>query len=456
MAYRLLFIGLSSASAPTLWLGPKIREFECVQLQWAPGLYSRIREHNPKLLILIATSAADQAGDLIRTLHKAPLFIPTLGIIANNASDEFIGLAAQALDDFMFAPVRTSELWHRIARIIGDGDNSSPSNVEEGLWEELALAGLVGRDAAFEEAVSRIPLVARNIGPVLITGETGTGKELCARAIHSLSPRRNHAFVPVDCATVPEQLFESELFGHVRGAFTDAHSAHRGLVNLAEGGSLFLDEIDALSLSAQTKLLRLLQEHSYRPLGCDRPITLNAKIIAATNSDLRHLVKEGRFRADLFFRLNVLRVDLIPLRLRRNDIALLAQHFVKEVCIENRLSTKVLSPGAIRKLNRYDWPGNVRELRNAIERAVALSQRPEILPSHITEIAIEDTRISDSTSTGFREARSRAIESFEKEYVEEKMRESKGNVSLAARLAKKERRAFGRLVKRYRIKSQNL
>jgi len=199
---------------------------------------------------------------------------------------------------------------------------------------------------------------------VLIVGETGSGKELFARAIHSLGPRRNFPFVPVDCAAIPELLFESELFGHLRGAFTDASHDRKGLAAVAEGGTLFLDEIDALSLRSQAKLLRFLEERSYRPLGSERLIGLNVNVVAATNSDLQELVHSGKFRADLFFRLNVLRLRLVPLRERRDDIPLLASHFIRQISLENEIGPRILTPAAIWKLTVYDWPGNVRELYN--------------------------------------------------------------------------------------------
>jgi DNA-binding NtrC family response regulator len=424
-------------------------------MHWGPELYNRIRGRNPDLLIVVASSAIEQAASLMIALQQTPLATPALAIMPTDAADELIALASRVLDDFMFAPVRCSELQSRIARIIGDCASTS-NKIDECMLKELTMAGLVGRSSAFLRTISRIPLAALSKGPILITGETGTGKELVARAIHMLGPRRDRPFIPVDCATVPEQLFESELFGHMRGAFTDARSDHNGLVNLANGGTLFFDEIDALSLTAQSKLLRLLQERSYRPLGLSRFVKVDANIVAATNNDLRDLMQFGKFRADLFFRLNVLCLNLVPLRQRRDDIALLARHFITRVCAEHGVPTKLLAPATIRKLCEYDWPGNVRELSSVIQRTVVFSDDSVILPSHITDAETEEGQTREEPpSTGFREARSRAIESFEQGYVEQLMRKSGGNVSLAARLANKERRAFGRMVKRYGIKSYN-
>ncbi|HET9252862.1 MAG TPA: sigma-54 dependent transcriptional regulator [Candidatus Eisenbacteria bacterium] len=308
---------------------------------------------------------------------------------------------------------------------------------------------LVGRHPSFLRSISRIPAAARSNVPVLITGETGTGKELCARAIHRLGPRKDQPFVPVDCASLPDHLIENEIFGHARGAFTDARGDQRGLIAMAEGGTLFLDEVDALSLSAQGKLLRFLQERTYKPLGDDRFLHADVNVLAASNHDLEGLVKERRLRTDLYFRLNVLRIHLEPLRDRRDDIALLTRHFVKSLCAERGLPHKGLSPSTLEHLERYDWPGNVRELFNVVQRAVVFSTEPLIHPRDLLMATSEEVKAPRAT---FREARARAIETFERSYVEELLRRNAGNVTRAAREAQKDRRAFGRLVKKYSLR----
>jgi DNA-binding NtrC family response regulator len=290
---------------------------------------------------------------------------------------------------------------------------------------------------------------------VLITGETGTGKELCARAIHHLSPRRSFPFIPVDCAALPDHLFENEFFGHVRGAFTDAHAEQKGLVAMAEGGTLFLDEIDSLSLAAQAKLLRFIQERAFKPLGADRFVKADVHILAATNRSLEPLIRNGQFRGDLYFRLNVLSLHLAPLRDRRGDIPLLARHFVDACCLEGGLSRKSLSAAAAHKLLAYDWPGNVRELFNTIQRAVVFAEGAQILPGHATMGPWEppaDTPLDG----GFREARARAVSAFERLYLESVLKKHAGNVTHAAREAHQERRAFGRLIKKHQIDRRQL
>jgi DNA-binding NtrC family response regulator len=296
---------------------------------------------------------------------------------------------------------------------------------------------------------SIIPVVAAYGTPILIIGETGTGKELCARAIHHLSARRHYPFIPVDCAALPEHLFESEMFGHTRGAFTDAHRDHKGLVALAGEGTLFLDEVDSLPFSAQSKVLRLLQERTYRPVGSERFVPTGARIIAACNQDLKRLVVEKKFRSDLFFRLNVLRMQLAPLRERRSDIPLLARHFLETLAVEHGTSRKQIATALLQVLMAYDWPGNVRELYNTLQRAVIFCPGVQIQLEHMPDLPAAQSKRPVNVS--FREARTHAVTTFERSYIEDMLRQAAGNVTLAARLAGKDRRVFGRLMKRHNI-----
>jgi two-component system response regulator GlrR len=268
-----------------------------------------------------------------------------------------------------------------------------------------------------------------------------------------LSQRQHGPFIPVDCGAVPENLAESELFGHVRGAFTDAHRDHSGLTSLAKGGTLFLDEIDALSTAMQGKLLRLIQEGSYRPLGSERFARANVRVVAASNCNLESMVSAKQFRSDLYFRLNVLRLALPPLRERRSDIQLLAEYFLEQLAREDG-SLKLLSPGALRKLEAYDWPGNVRELFNVLQRAVVLSAGTQILPEHILLIGLDDAG-DEAPATTFRAARSQAIEAFERHYIGDMLRKHEGNITHAARDASHDRRGFGRLAKKYHLDSES-
>jgi len=236
--------------------------------------------------------------------------------------------------------------------------------------------GIIGRSRAILDVIARAELVAESKSTVLVTGETGTGKELVARAIHARSAQRNMPMIKVNCAAIPETLLESELFGHVRGAFTGATFTKKGRFALAEGGTIFLDEIGTIALSVQAKLLRVLQDREFEPLGAERTQKVDVRVIAATNRDLRLLVSEGKFLEDLFYRLNVIPIEMPPLRERREDIAMLVEHFVRRFAERTGKPIAGVDEKAMLELTRYEWPGNVRELENTIERAVVLSTEP--------------------------------------------------------------------------------
>lgn len=325
----------------------------------------------------------------------------------------------------------------------------------EHLREAQALSRFIGDAPCFLDVVARMPLLARTDASVVIAGETGTGKELAARALHYLGPRAERPFVPVNCGSLPDNLLEDELFGHERGAFTDARSRRAGLVVQANGGTLFLDEIDSLTPRAQVALLRVLQDRNVRALGAERLQTVDVRFIAATNADLMSLVQQGRMRSDLYYRLNVLNLTLPPLRERGDDVILLARHFLRHY---NRDESRrlVLSTDAVDALRAHPWPGNVRELENVIQRAIAFTTGREIT---CDELGIEPAATpEDSLHTPeslydrpFRDAKRAVVEAFERDYVSRALAAANGNVTRAARLARKERRDFGRLVRKYRI-----
>ncbi len=406
------------------------------------------RDRSLDLILPIAASESEKALRLFDWLEQHSGGTPTLAILPAEASPQTLAAASQIVDDFVLWPFRSNELHERLARALGES-GTPVEIVRDRLNRELGLSSLIGTDPGFLRTVEAIPRVAASEGAVLITGETGTGKELCARAIHHSSRRRNFPFVPVDCAAFPEQLLENEIFGHARGAFTDARSDQKGLVALAEGGTLFLDEVDALSLSGQAKLLRFLEDRIYKPLGAERFARADVRVVAATNRDLERQVAEDRFRSDLFFRLNVFRLRMAPLRERSGDIVLLAQHFVDRLSADLGHKGKVLSPPALRRLTQHDWPGNVRELHNEIQRAFAFAEGSQILPTHLSVPAAVSPPAE--CPIGFREARARAISEFERAYLSEILEKHHGNITRAAREAGKERRAFGRLAKKHRI-----
>jgi DNA-binding NtrC family response regulator len=309
----------------------------------------------------------------------------------------------------------------------------------------------VGKSPAFLACINSIPPVAQCDASVLISGETGTGKELCARAIHYLSPRSDKPFLPVTCGAIPAELVENELFGHVQGAYTSANTTSSGLIREAEGGTLFLDEIDCLPLQAQVKLMRVLQEKEYRQLGSPKIQQADIRIIAATNIDLEQAIRHNRFRADLFYRLNIIPLALPPLRERKEDIPLLALHFLKKYAPEFKREVSDFSPEAMLKLLSHQWPGNVRELENLIERAVIFSQH-HIIQRH--DIVLPDQPHPHDMES-FKDAKSRCIEKFEKDYIRQLLLEHRGNITQAAKAAHKNRRAFWELLRKYNIEHQH-
>lgn len=310
---------------------------------------------------------------------------------------------------------------------------------------------LIGRAPAFLGAVSLIWRLAKCEVCVLVSGETGTGKELAARAIHYLGGRRNLPFIPVNCGALPDMLVESELFGHVRGAFTDARDAQQGLVAQADGGTLFLDEIDSLSPKAQVALLRFLQDGNYRPVGGQKYLTSKARVIAATNANLGALVRRGLFREDLFFRLSVVPLTMPALRDRPGDASLLARTFMSRLAAEYCTGPRDISSASLALLERYSWPGNVRELANYVQREFLLSDDVCLQLSPASLDLVEDRPERPGMTASFRRARQEALASFEREFLRRALAQSQGNISLAARCAETERRNFGRLLKKHGI-----
>jgi two-component system response regulator GlrR len=319
-------------------------------------------------------------------------------------------------------------------------------------FEWMSLHGLIGGSPAFQAMARQIAKIARTDACVLIEGETGVGKEISARAIHYLGDRRSKPFVPLNCGAIPEALVESELFGHARGAFTDAKVARAGVIAQAHGGTLFLDEVDALPWKGQVALLRFLQDRRYRPVGHTVEHVSDARILAATNRPLAELVEQGAFRSDLMYRLNIIRLPVPALRERRPDIVLLARHYLRVYCDRYGFPARSLHPVSWQWMMRYDWPGNVRELESLIHRSVLLCEAGEILFEECAdapESARPDT--AQSARLSFQNAKAIAIAQFEHDYLSQLLEEARGSVSAAARLACKERRSLGKLLKKHGI-----
>ncbi len=372
-----------------------------------------------------------QGLELLSEIRKAK---PEVGVILMTAFGS-VETAVEAMrhgaSDYLTKPVKKDELIRVVERVIRETSlRREVSRLRREVHKEYSFHQILGKSKAIQGVFDLIRRVADSPTNVLITGESGTGKELVAKAIHYNSDRKDAPFVPVNCAAIPEPLLESELFGHMRGAFTDAKMDKRGLFEEAQKGTLFLDEISELPLMLQAKILRAIQEKEIRRVGANKPIAVDVRIIAATNLNLTEEVKAKRFRDDLYYRLNVIELKLPPLRERREDIPLLVDSFLKKCAASRGKEVKGVSESALAMLMDYAWPGNVRELENIIERAVTLSRSEKIVPEDFPP-AIQgsrgDRRVLDDAAE-----RTLPLEAVEKEYILKILDKMGGNKYQAA------------------------
>jgi two-component system response regulator AtoC len=365
----------------------------------------------------------------------------------------------QGAFDYLAKPFDPDDAALVVARALERRRLRAPADASPAGATPFAFHNLVGRSPPMLEAYRLLEQAAGLDITVLLAGETGTGKELAARAVHFHGARRERRFVPVNCGALPAELVESELFGHARGAFTGAVGAKPGLFEEAEGGTLFLDEIGELPLPVQVKLNRALQEKEIRRVGETQPVAVNVRIIAATHRDLKAEVQAGRFREDLFYRLNVFPVRLPPLRERREDVPLLALHFLGKHANALRRALTGFEPEALRALAGYPWPGNVRELENAVERAVAIAAGPLVtvrdLPADVTGGPVGAIPGELLAAMPYRDAVDQARDRVSRDYLAALLREFEGNVTRAAERAGVERESLHRLLKRYGVRSED-
>ncbi len=354
--------------------------------------------------------------------------------------------AVQALKrgayDYITKPIDPDELVHLVSKALEHKRATRElTRLRENLQELYPATELIGKSPPMKRVLELIEMVAPTDTTVLITGESGTGKELVARAIHAFSPRRYMPMVVIHCGALTETLLESELFGHERGAFTGAQYRKKGKFEVADGGTVFLDEISDISLKTQTDLLRVLQEKEVVRVGGTQPIRVDFRCIAATNKNLEDLVKAGTFRPDLYYRLNVFTVPLPPLRERREDIPLLAEHFLNKYATAMNRPVPRLTPEVVDLLLTYDWPGNVRELENAVERALVISRGAEIQPAHFP-FQLQPHQSGNSQS----------LEEVERAHIERVVRQCQGNLSRAARILGIDRSTLYSKLRRYGLK----
>ncbi len=405
---------------------------------------------NPDMIFLISShSLFNHISTLLQSMRMEFTKIPIMLVMDECPPEAVFDLLKRGATDFITPPLKPADILPRIWRLLEQ--HIVGETTHQTLMENVGLQQIVGENPGFLAEIQKIPLVAKSDATVLITGETGTGKEVCARAIHYLSPRTDKPFIPVNCGAIPTELLENELFGHKPGAFTSATSSQPGLIQEAAGGTLFLDEIDCLSAPAQIKLLRFLQEKEYRPLGSPKVCKADVRVVAAANIKLEEAIKTEKFRQDLYYRLNIIHLILPSLRERRDDIPLLARHFLFKYADEYDKQVTEFSPAALQLLLLFNWPGNVRELEHVIERAVVLSDQMVIREEDIVLPSPETSGHHES----FQEAKARVITQFETVYIRGLLLAHHGNITKAAQTAKKNRRAFWQLIRKHHINPES-
>jgi DNA-binding NtrC family response regulator len=426
-----------------------VREPEC-KAAFEPHLAGRelhdlIRLFDPLIIFLILSTEFKDNGRILESVRKVTSPVPIIAVIEACEPQGVFELLRAGAADFITAPLNASNVLPRIWKLITPPAERLEQT--QRLRSGPGLEQLVGESPDFLVQLQKIPLIAKCEANLLLEGETGTGKEVYARAIHYCSSRVGKPFVPVNCGAIPVELVENELFGHERGAFTSALTLQTGLIEEANGGTLFLDEIDCLPALAQVKLLRFLQEKEYKPLGSARMRHADVRIIAASNLNLEQAVQNGKMRQDLFYRLNVISLTLPPLRERREDIPRLSRYFLAKYSAEFNKEITGLSQDAMHLLMTYNWPGNVRELEHVIERATVMSEAPVL--------QVKDLVLPTSQGAGRREslqeAKAREVARFEKNYIQGLLCVCGGNITRAACLAQKNRRAFWQLIQKHQI-----
>ncbi|WP_019702691.1 sigma 54-interacting transcriptional regulator [Paracidovorax oryzae] len=374
--------------------------------------------------------------DEVRSRHPS---LPVILLTAHGTIPDAVEATARGVFTYLTKPYDAKDLLDKIAQALALSAPATRTPQADSTWR----AEIVSRSNRMADLLAEARMVAQSDASVLLLGDSGTGKELLARAIHRASPRAARPFVAVNCGAIPEALLESELFGHMKGAFTDAHSNHKGLFQAADGGTLLLDEIGDMPPALQVKLLRVLQERAVRPVGASQATPVNVRIVSATHRDLEAAMATGQFREDLYYRLNVVTLTLPTLADRREDIPLLANHFLDQLARKYDKRLSGFSPEALKALTAAPWPGNVRQLYNVVEQACALSTTP-LVPLGLVQRAL---RTPTAQVLSFTEARQR----FEREYLVDLLKMTDGNVADAARLAQRNRTEFYRLLQKHAL-----
>jgi two-component system response regulator GlrR len=417
----------------------RAEQYEVEAVESAHKALAVLNRFRPDLVITdLRMDKMDGIG-LLKELQGRSPGLRVLIITAHGTIPDAVTATQSGAFGFLTKPIDKEELMENVERAM---KVSASAEVDED-W----AAEIITRNQKLQEILVQAKMVAATDARVLITGESGTGKELLARAIHRASSRKDHAFVAINCSAMAENLLESELFGHVKGAFTGATRNHEGLFQSANGGTLLLDEIGDMPMRLQVKLLRVLQEHQIRPVGSTEAIPVDVRVVSATHRDLQQMMREGNFREDLYYRLNVVHISLPVLDDRRDDIPLLVAHFLKQVAAEGEQERKVYAPEAVELLVTAEWPGNIRQLYNIVRQNVALSRSP-VISGELVQSSLGE---HGAKLASFSEAR----DEFTRNYLSQILQITMGNVSQAARLAKRNRTDFYKLLARHNLNADS-
>jgi two-component system response regulator GlrR len=417
----------------------RAEQYEVEAVESAAEALGALPRFRPDLVITDLRMQSMDGIGLLKEIQRQRPGLCVLLLTAHGTIPDAVEATQSGAFGFLTKPVDKQQLLEYVERAM---KVSGLSRTDED-WS----ADIITRSPAMEASLQQAKMVATTDTRVLITGESGTGKELLARAIHRASPRREHPFVGINCSAMAENLLESELFGHEKGAFTGAHRSHKGLFQAAHGGTLLLDEIGDMPMRLQVKLLRVLQEQQVRPVGSTEAVSVDTRVISATHQDLNDLMIKGAFREDLYYRLNVVHIRLPALRERREDVPLLVEHFLQQVAAETGVQRKVYAPEAVELLVANNWPGNIRQLYNVVRQNVALS------PTRI--VSSEQVRSALGEQANALPSFTQARDEFTRNYLSQLLQITGGNVSQAARLAKRNRTDFYKLLGRHQLNPEH-
>jgi DNA-binding NtrC family response regulator len=429
--------------------------YDCFLLQESENFVQVFKEELPDLILTDLRMPKKDGMSVLKEAKTADPDIVVLLFTAYGTIKSAVEACKLGAFDYILKPFSAEQLRIAVNRGIKQKRLADENKyLRSQLKEAYGFNRIIGKSASLQKVLKLVKKVSKTEANILIQGDSGTGKELVARSIHIHSDRSHRPFVPVDCASLPENLLESELFGHEKGAFTDAHVTRPGIFEYADGGTLFLDEIGELSITLQSKLLRTLQEHQVRRVGGRRLLNVDVRIITATNQNLEKAVTEGRFREDLFYRLNVIVIHLPSLKERKDDVPLLANHFLRHFSKGSKNEVDGISREAMELMRGYHWPGNVRELQNVIERAVSLTDSRIIVPQDLPEQIrlTKDPDVCPSPSgSNYKKAKKDWMDFFEQKYLSDLLKRHDGNISKAALEAQVNRKTIHRLLKRHRL-----